>query len=217
VTDELVIEVTDNGTGLALDQMARIFEPFFQGERKLHDAIGGLGIGLSLVRSLCELHGGHVEAYSAGPGTGSTFTVHLPLTTGPAPVADNTPTRTSERVQNILVVDDNADAADVLAEILRASGHRVHVAHTPEDGLALFQNNLIDLAILDIGLPNITGHELAELMRETGVNPRVRFVALSGFGQETDKERSAAAGFEVHFVKPIALEALHALLSSARN
>jgi signal transduction histidine kinase len=214
---ELVIDVTDRGIGIAPDKLSRIFEPFFQGTRKMHDAVGGLGIGLALVKSFCELHGGHVEVFSAGLGEGSTFTVHLPFTAGPAAMVDtrqNKQVEGADRPKNILVVDDNIDAADSLAEIVRLFGHRVHIAYTPESALDVFQNQPIDLALLDIGLPNITGHELAGMMRETGANPLVRFVALSGFGQSADKAQSASAGFERHLVKPLAIEDLHALFDS---
>ena len=212
--DELTIEVSDNGAGLSADVMPRIFEPFFQGERKLHSSVGGLGIGLALVKNLTELHGGRVMAASEGPGKGSKFTVHLPLNVervvvqrqenpAAAPLAG--------RHQQILVVDDNEDAADMLAEALRLYGHAVTIAYTSEAALQLFVSQEFDLAILDIGLPEISGHELAVIMRETGHNVAMRYVALTGFGQEVDKERSAAAGFTAHLVKPLKLEELETL------
>jgi signal transduction histidine kinase/CheY-like chemotaxis protein len=218
--DELVIDVVDNGAGLAPELKSRIFEPFFQGQRKLHDAVGGLGIGLSLVKNLCELHGGRVEASSPGIGMGSVFTVHLPITAAPVngtTTAEERGMPAAENVQNILVVDDNADAADMLGEILDTLGHRVYTAYTAEGALTAFQEHPIDLAILDIGLPGISGHELAQLMRATNTNPRVRFVALSGFGQDADKERSMAEGFELHLVKPLAIEKLQAVLDYKPN
>lgn len=212
---ELKIEVSDNGTGLSPDLLPHIFEPFVQGERRLHGSVGGLGIGLALVKNLSELHGGHVVAHSEGSGKGSTFTVRLPLTTGPAPTMDAAPLpgmRLSKKPQRILVVDDNVDAADTLAEALRAYGHEVKTAYTAEAALQLFTQDSLDLAVLDIGLPDLSGHELADLMRKTGHNPEARYVALSGFGQEVDKELSAAAGFAAHLVKPIGFEALGTLL-----
>jgi CheY-like chemotaxis protein len=147
-------------------------------------------------------------------GQGSTFTVHLPLTSAPAtselePVVPNAPRPGDSR--SILVVDDNIDAADTLAEMLRMYGHRVAVAYTPEAGLQTFTKHKLDLAILDIGLPGMNGYELADLMRTSGCNSEVRYVALSGFGQELDKERSASAGFTAHLVKPLAPGALGAL------
>ena len=211
----LEIEVVDNGVGLPAELLPRIFEPFVQGERKLHGSVGGLGIGLALVKNLVELHGGSVTARSEGVGKGSAFSVQLPLMAGPSPAAQRAPgpnapvLRDSRRV---LVVDDNVDAADTLAEMLRMYGHQVAVAYSPEAALQAFMEERIDLAILDIGLPGKNGYELADMMRASGCNAGVRFVALSGFGQALDKERSAAAGFEAHLVKPLTPEALGALV-----
>ena len=211
--DELVIEVADNGTGVPAELLPRIFEPFIQGERTLDAAVGGLGIGLALVKNLTELHGGAVLAHSAGREQGSKFTVRLPLlASAVAPGAPPPSADPSGAPQFILVVDDNVDAADTLADLLRMHGHEVTVAYTAEQALQLFAHQHVDCAVLDIGLPGITGHELAQLMRASGSNPQVRYVALSGFGQDVDKERSAAAGFAAHLVKPLAPEALGALL-----
>ncbi len=215
VDGQLEIEVRDNGMGLPAELLPRIFEPFVQGERKLHGSVGGLGIGLALVKNLVELHGGKVTARSEGMGHGSAFTVRLPLTPAPALVDRRAPQREllpSGASRKVLVVDDNADAADTLAEMLRMVGHEVWVSYTPEEALLAFTAHRIDLAILDIGLPGMDGYELADLMRASGCNTGVRFVALSGFGQTLDKERSAAAGFEAHLVKPLGPEGLAALV-----
>jgi PAS domain S-box-containing protein len=217
---ELKIVVTDDGMGLPEELLPRIFEPFIQGERQVRGAVGGLGIGLALVKNLSELHGGSVVAFSEGPGKGSVFTVTLPLTPAgatfsPTPSAvarQPTPPGTSQR---ILVVDDNEDAADTLADALRAYGHTVAVAYTSRNALQVFSEQDLDLAILDIGLPEMTGHELVGLMRESGRNPAVRYAALTGFGQEADRERSAAAGFVMHLVKPLKLADLEVLLSAS--
>jgi signal transduction histidine kinase len=212
---ELEIEVSDNGTGLSADLLPRIFEPFTQGERTLHGAVGGLGIGLALVKNLTELHGGSVAARSAGIGKGSTFTVRLPLTsevTTPEPATAVPPAPSPRKQQHVLVVDDNIDAADTLAEVLRAYGHVVTAVYTPEDALQAFMQRRVDLAILDIGLPGTDGYELADLMRGSGHNASVRYVALTGFGQAIDQQRSEAAGFAAHLVKPLASDALAALL-----
>lgn len=203
------IEVSDNGNGIPKQLLGRIFEPFVQGERKLHGAVGGLGIGLALVRNLAEMHGGSAAASSPGAGQGSVFTITLPLTQAGSQVPPS-PQLQRQRTplldassRSVIVVDDNVDAADTLADMLRAYGHRVTVAYTPEAALEAFVNAAIDLAVLDIGLPGITGYQLADLMRESGHNSQVRFVALTGFGQQFDKERSAAAGFAAHLVKPV--------------
>jgi PAS domain S-box-containing protein len=212
---ELEIEVSDNGTGLSAELLPRIFEPFMQGERTLHGAVGGLGIGLALVKNLTELHGGSVVARSEGIGKGSTFTVRLPLTSEamapePAAVVPRAPSPRTR--QHVLVVDDNIDAADTLAEMLRAYGHLVTAVYTPEDALQAFMQQQLDLAILDIGLPGTDGYALADLMRGTGRNASVRYVALTGFGQAIDQQRSAAAGFAAHLVKPLAPDSLAVLL-----
>lgn len=209
IDGQLEIRVSDNGMGIPMELLPRIFEPFVQGERKLHGAVGGLGIGLALVKNLAEMHDGSVMAQSPGNGQGSTFIVRLPLTA----VADRAvpgqdkqgASKPNTSSQSILVVDDNTDAADTLADMLRADGHRVTVAYTPETALLAFSATKIDLAILDIGLPGISGYELADLMRESGCNTDVRYVALTGFGQQFDKERSASSNFAAHLVKPVNL------------
>jgi len=201
------IDVADNGNGIPDELLARIFEPFVQGERKLHGSVGGLGIGLALVKNLAEMHGGSVVARSPGAGQGSMFTVTLPLAAATGEAVREPHARHAALLdatsRSVIVVDDNIDAADTLADMLRAYGHRVTVAYTPETALEAFVNATIDLAVLDIGLPGITGYELADLMRESGHNSAVRFVALTGFGQQFDKDRSAAAGFAAHLVKPV--------------
>lgn len=215
---ELKITVSDNGLGLSKELLPRIFEPFIQGERQVRGSVGGLGIGLALVKNLSELHGGYAAASSEGLGKGSVFIVNLPLNPRPlssgvptAPIMVSTPHAAHKR---ILVVDDNEDAADTLAEALRSYGHTVSVAYTPRSALELFAVQNLDLAILDIGLPDMTGHELATAMRESGRNADMRYAALTGFGQDSDKERSEAAGFFSHLVKPLKLEDLEALLSA---
>ena len=216
VDGQLEIRVSDNGTGIPAELQPRIFEPFVQGERKLHGAVGGLGIGLALVRNLAEMHGGSALAHSEGNDRGSTFTVRLPFgaavaESGSGQAPPGTPvSNTGSR--SILVVDDNVDAADTLAEMLRASGYRVTVAYAPDTALQAFAATTIDVAILDIGLPGISGYELADLMRESGRNTGARYVALTGFGQQLDKERSASANFAAHLVKPVDLGDVVALL-----
>lgn len=203
----LQIDVSDKGMGIPADLLPRIFEPFVQGERKLHSAVGGLGIGLALVKNLAELHGGSAVAYSAGSGQGSTFTVRLPVI--PAPVRREPEKRTpdgpglSACSRNILVVDDNVDAADTLSNMLRTYGHSVTVAYTPETALEAFSKMPVDFALLDIGLPGVSGYELADLMRKTRCNTAVRYVAVTGYGQQIDRERSASEKFVAHLVKPV--------------
>lgn len=211
----LTIEVADNGMGIPADLLPRIFEPFVQGERKLQSSVGGLGIGLSLVKNLAEMHGGSAIAESAGSGQGSTFIVRLPMTAvsaGRMPeLRKPAEVPPSGIKRNILVVDDNIDAADTLADMLTTWGHSVAIAYTPETALQAFLKSPIDLAILDIGLPRISGYELANLMRESGCNPAVRYVALTGFGQLSDQKRSISANFAAHLVKPVNIVDLQTL------
>jgi signal transduction histidine kinase len=203
VGGEIVVRVSDDGIGIPPPHLPRIFEPFFQGERVVDRAHGGLGLGLPLVHSLVRLHGGVVSGASAGIGTGSVFTVRLPIagpgaiqvTTQPMRVVE-TPTLPRRR---ILVVDDNEDAAELLAELLRERGHETSVAFDGPQALAIAERTELDAAIVDIGLPVMDGYEVARHL--TG-RSGLMLIALTGYGQETDRRRSEEAGFAVHLVKP---------------
>jgi PAS domain S-box-containing protein len=204
-TDFLRIGVLDNGIGMAPEMLSQVFGLFFQGKRSVDRVEGGLGIGLALVKNIVELHGGTVEARSAGLGRGSEFVVRLPVHAVAAasvaePAASPLPPATGRR---IMVVDDNVDAAETLGMLLGVYGHTVEVFHDPASALAAAQRLRPDLAVLDIGLPVLDGYELAARLRALlGAHP-CRLIALSGYGQDSDKARSAAAGFERHLVKPI--------------
>ncbi len=202
----LRIGVSDNGIGLAPEMLTQVFGLFFQGKRSVDRSEGGLGIGLALVKNIVELHGGKVEASSAGPGQGSQFVVRLPLrstgagcgaevvTAAPAPAAPH---------RRIMVVDDNADAAETLGLLLKAHGHQVEVFNDPLQALSAVTRVQPDIAVLDIGLPGMDGCQLARSLRALlGTHP-CRLVALSGYGQAADRQRSKEAGFEQHLVKPI--------------
>jgi len=223
------IAVCDNGIGISHDLLPQVFELFTQAERTPDRAQGGLGLGLALVKSLVGLHGGRVEAESGGPGLGSTFRVALPLARAERvaePAGDDDaatgilPAAGSART-DVMIVDDNADAAQSLAEILRAVGHRVTVAHEPRGALALAEREWPDVFILDIGLPDIDGYALARRLRAMAEEkPRERaalYLALTGYGQAHDKVLSKAAGFDRHFVKPVDLEALQAALAGTSS
>ena len=204
--EHAVLDVVDSGVGIGPDLLPRVFEPFVQAERPPDRAEGGLGIGLTLVRTVAQMHGGTVAARSGGSG-GSHFEIRLPLLGDAAPAladgdAEAQPRR--ERQSSILVVDDNEDAADLLAEVLRDQGHDVQVAHDGAQALQRVTDFRPEVAILDIGLPVMDGYELAVALRDR-LGPELRLLAVTGYGQEGDRARSREVGFEKHFVKPVAL------------
>ena len=215
---QAVVEVTDSGIGIAPDAIGSVFEMFTQVRSSLDRAQGGLGIGLSLVRRLVELHGGRVQAASAGRGQGSTFTVRLPLrraASAALPVAEAPASETSTRRLRVLVVDDNVDAAETLVALLGALGHETCVAHDGEQGLAQARAFQPDLAFLDIGLPGMNGHELARAIRAGDDGRPVMLVALTGWGATADLALSHEAGFDQHLTKPVSREALEQALAAA--
>jgi PAS domain S-box-containing protein len=207
------ISVADNGRGMAAEELRQAFDLFYQGERGLDRAEGGLGVGLALARRLVTLHGGRIEAFSGGPGTGSEFVVHLPLAAAAAPPAAVAVPAVGAR-PNLLRVDDNVDASATLAMLLEQHGHTVLVCHAPDAALVLLATARPDIAVLDIGLPGMSGDELARRLRATAGGADCRLVALSGYGQPADLARSAAAGFEQHLVKPVRADALLALIAA---
>ena len=214
-----IIDVTDTGVGIPVDALDSVFDMFKQVDRHMERAQGGLGIGLSLVRRLVEMHGGAVSAASAGAGRGSRFEVRLPLAGADAL---ETPLRQEGRnaaaaqgpAIRILVVDDNVDAALTLAMILEASGHLTRVAHDGIAALALAREFLPQIAFLDIGMPGLNGYETASAMRRTPGLEDVTLVALTGWGTESDRLRSSDAGFDHHLTKPAQLSAVQDLLNS---
>ncbi|HWN70185.1 MAG TPA: ATP-binding protein, partial [Haliangium sp.] len=212
-----LLTVEDNGYGIEPDMLSAVFDLFVQGERSLDRGEGGLGLGLTLVKKLVELHGGSVSAQSAGKGQGSTFTVKLPLHAPPTtyePAAVAEPDARAERTgqPRILVVDDNQDAADILAEALRLLGHEIAVAADSGQALDIARAQPLDIAILDIGLPGMNGYELAQRLRE--IHGSIHLVALSGYGQERDRAASVQAGFARHLTKPVELKELADVIAS---
>jgi CheY-like chemotaxis protein len=205
--------VSDTGTGISSERLSGLFEPFAQAEQGLSRTHGGLGLGLSLVRGFIEMHGGTVQANSQGPGRGAQFVVSLPL-------VDSLPAR---RVQPLLrppprfvvVIEDNTDAAVMLADLLTMEGHRVEVAADARSGVDLVRRVKPDLVLCDIGLPDRSGYDVAGELRADPMLRGTRVVALSGYAQPEDRSESRAAGFDAHLAKPLSLEELDALLRSA--
>jgi CheY-like chemotaxis protein len=211
-----MLSVKDNGMGIPPEMLPHIFKIFFQGESCTSGRTkGGLGLGLALVRRLVEMHHGKVTAFSAGPGYGSEFTVRLPVRSPPPAMTE---VETPERVTRgpggrVLIVDDNQDAADMLAESLRTRGYEVAVAYDGPGALAVASSFCPEIGILDIGLPVMDGYELAAHLRE--LSGAVYLIAVTGYGQEQDRLRSEQAGFAEHFVKPVDVEELLRALRAA--
>lgn len=209
-----VITVTDNGIGLASDELSRVFDLFMQADTSLTRAESGLGIGLTLVRRLTEQHGGTASASSAGRGLGSAFTIRLPvahdtlLEPAPPPAVEPQPPRTLR----VLIVDDNRDSADSMSTLLRLHGHTTRVAYEGLEALEVAQEFRPDTILLDIGLPNLSGYEVARHIRSTPWGSSIRLVALTGWGQPEAREAARSVGFDAHLVKPVDLADLLQLL-----
>jgi PAS domain S-box-containing protein len=213
---ELVIQVKDNGMGIRPELLAVMFDLFTQGPRTIDRAEGGLGIGLTLVRTLVEMHKGTVVALSDGPGKGSAFVVRLPAGSALAVVTKASRRKAQPHTpRRVLVVDDNVDAAELLAELCEEMGHEVKVAYDGPRALSVLESFTPEIAILDIGLPAMNGYELAKQVRAK-LGPACRLIALTGYGQEHDRQRSLEAGFEAHLVKPIDEARLSELMEPAR-
>jgi CheY-like chemotaxis protein len=211
-----VVRVRDTGAGIPAEMLPRVFDLFIQGDHTLDRSEGGLGIGLTLVRSLVEMHGGSVEAFSQGLGRGSEFIVRLPVRSGDdVPCSQEAGTETGPKGPRyrILVVDDNVDAANSLATLLRLSGHEVRTAHTGLKVLDVARELKPEVALLDLGLPGVDGFEVARRLRQESWGKDVLLIALTGYGQEEDRRRSREAGFDHHLTKPADLALLEELLS----
>jgi CheY-like chemotaxis protein/nitrogen-specific signal transduction histidine kinase len=212
---EAVLRVEDDGAGVPPDLLPRIFDLFVQGQTTLHRREAGLGIGLTLVRRLVDLHRGRIEAASEGPGRGSAFTVRLPAARPPGDAAAPAPATPRATVRRrVLIIEDNDDARQMLRHLLDHAGHEVHEAAEGIDGLARALALRPDAVIVDIGLPGLDGYSIARRLRETGP-PGVLLVAITGYGQDGDRLRSREAGFDAHLTKPVDPQALDALLAQA--
>jgi len=212
-----VLRVRDNGIGIAPEVLPRLFDMFFQAERRTKESQGGLGIGLSLVRRLVELHDGRIEVHSDGPGTGSEFIVWLPrLEEDRNDVALEKPERQTVNVlasRRVMIVDDNVDAAESLAILLRLEGHDVEVAEDGPTALSMAEGRPPAIALLDLGMPNMDGYELARAFLTHPDLKHIILVALTGWGQPEDRQRTKEAGFSYHLVKPVDMDALKRILA----
>lgn len=215
--DQVVLRVRDTGIGIAPDLLPHIFDLFTQADRSLDRSQGGLGIGLALVQRLVELHGGTVQAFSAGPGQGSEFVVRLPAPPAYTPAQDQTPEAAADRPApswRVLVVEDNLDVAESMALLMRMSSHDVRVAHSGPAGLEAAAEYRPDVVLLDIGLPGLDGYEVARRLRQHPELQGVKLIAMTGYGRESDLQRSQEAGFDHHLVKPVSPLRLLELLAT---
>jgi CheY-like chemotaxis protein len=222
----IVLSIRDSGIGISPEMLPKIFELFTQSDRSLDRSQGGLGIGLSLVRSIVEMHQGVVQAFSAGLGKGSEFVVHLPLLDQPCPSASDhssqffplsqilngngadgqasglSSLKDRRPSRRILVVDDNRDSTESLARLLRIGGHQVETALDGATGLKVARDYQPDVIFLDLGLPEMDGYEIAKRLRQDRNLAKVTLIAMTGYGQEEDRRKSQETGFDGHMVKP---------------
>lgn len=219
--DDLVVSVRDNGVGIPPEMLPHVFDLFTQVERSLERSQGGLGIGLTLVQRLVEMHGGSVEARSGGHGTGSEFVVRLPIVVAspPQPITPEAAAEPADpaAARRILVVDDNVDSARTLARLLKMMGHETHTAHDGGEAVEAAEEHRPEVILLDIGLPVLNGYDVARMIRERPWGEEVVIVALTGWGQERDRLRSKEAGIDHHLVKPVDPDALEKILSELRT
>jgi signal transduction histidine kinase/ActR/RegA family two-component response regulator len=216
---QVCIRVRDTGIGIDPETLPMVFDLFVQAEKSIDRSQGGLGIGLTIARSVVELHGGSISAHSTGTGEGSEFVIRLPLAPGPeeepprAVAAPPAAEPAGAKPRRVLIVDDNQDAADTLAAILDELGCATRVAYDGPSAIAAAHSFRPDLALLDIGLPVMDGYELAQRFRRTEATSTMRLVAVTGYGQVTDRQRSSAAGFDEHIVKPVGLDTIRDILA----
>ena len=212
--DEVLLRVRDSGQGIPKEMLDAIFELFVQAENTLDRSAGGMGVGLTLVRTLVHLHGGRVTAHSDGVDQGSEFVVRLPLSTKAPPASDApSPGRSNSGDTRIVIVEDNADSRGMLEALLRLDGYQVAVAEDGKQGLELILHQRPDIALVDIGLPGLDGYQVARRVREEIKGTDMRLIALTGYGQAEDRKAVKDAGFDAHLVKPLKPEELAQLLA----
>jgi CheY-like chemotaxis protein len=215
--DRVRIAVRDNGIGISTENLPRIFDMFAQGASTHDRAHDGLGIGLSLVSKMVQMHGGTVYAESAGTDQGSSFVIELPVLVTPGaiqaqPAAPGSAAPAAKGLNRLLVVDDNIDSGEVLSDLLRLLGYDVRLAHDAAAALASAREFAPHAMILDIGMPHVDGYALARMLRADSALSRIRLIAHTGFGSAEDREKTAAAGFDFHLVKPAAIDELQQTL-----
>jgi CheY-like chemotaxis protein len=219
IGEEAVVTVKDDGAGIPGNKLDSIFDMFTQVDRTAERSQGGLGIGLTLVKRLVEMHGGSIEAKSEGEGKGSEFVVHLPiLKTAPPVELPKAPFETeAEPTRRIVIVDDNRDSADSLATLLQITGNETYLAHDGIEAIELIEKHRPEVVLLDIGLPKLNGHEVCRRVRKQPWGKHIVMIALTGWGQDEDRRKSEEAGFNGHLVKPVDYDKLLKLLSSLTN
>lgn len=216
--DVVQITVSDNGVGMSAETIPLIFDLFVQSQNSLERSEGGLGIGLPLARTLVELHGGQIQAFSNGPGRGSEFIVCLPLTR-PAQIDDLKPappvavSRAAQAAKRLLLVDDSVDAATLLSMVLEAEGYDVRVAHEAKQALEVAAQFNPEIVLLDLGLPGMDGFQLAREMRKQASTAGALLIAVTGYGQAADRQRSLEAGFDHHLVKPVSIDEIQRVIA----
>ena len=219
IDGEVVVTVKDNGAGIPPDKLDRIFDMFMQVDLNSEHSQGGLGIGLTLVKRLTEMHGGSIEARSEGEGKGSEFIVRLPILPQPAVAFTSAPDGAGESTAQrlVLIVDDNRDSADSLAMLLEITGNKTYMAHDGVEAVAAIEKYRPEVVLLDIGLPKLDGHEVCRRVRQQPWGKDIVVIALTGWGQEDDRRRSEEAGFNGHLVKPVDYDRLLELLGELTN
>ncbi|MET0659898.1 MAG: ATP-binding protein [Steroidobacteraceae bacterium] len=218
VEEHVCVRVCDTGIGIAPDVLPRLFEMFAQADQALEHAQGGLGIGLALVKGLVQLHGGKVEAHSAGLNHGSEFVVHLPRIAAPSQyLAPAAPLQVPVVPRRILIADDNRDAADSLAALLELDGHEIHVAYDGAEALELCLRQPPHIGLLDIGMPKLDGYELARRVRAQSWGNDIKLIAITGWGERADRTRALEAGFTAHLTKPVSAASLAAVLADVES
>ncbi|SAK84067.1 PAS/PAC sensor hybrid histidine kinase [Caballeronia catudaia] len=215
---EIVLSVADDGIGIESDKLSAIFSMFSQVNPD-HHREGGLGIGLALSKSLMELHGGRLTVSSAGKDRGSCFSIHLPaqcrVVPAPVPTRDVPAIAASVGKRRILVVDDNVDAADALTALLELEGHEVRTVYSGEEAIDILTHFSPEVILLDLGLPGMSGIDVARCIRATPTTKDVTMIAITGWGQPQDRQRTAEAGFDFHFTKPVDVAQLSQAIESA--